>query len=328
MARPRAPRLPLGAHPRGRHLHPQQPALRHREAGLSISADRSCALFERAEGGEFGNPRVIGPTDDGAGTLGVFGPRFVTAPDGKEWLVFAFDDPRTNGEDNTEGDIWCAPFTPGESLAFGNFRRTPEGTIVADGLRMFPLATDRAGFQGNPHLAFLAGGGAVLLADDEFRTHDIYMAFQGPGEFPNGPWSPWVRLPPPVCLPVEEDGYETQPDFDGEYLYFRRNSVILRSRYLGGDPAASSSWEDPVQIVGPGANPAVGEMVVAGEPSFAWIRGDRWLSFIEAVSEAGGDVNPGVTAMKEPRGCFATGWRPFRSRAMADRRVLDPSRAA
>jgi hypothetical protein len=48
---------------------------------------------------------------------------------------------------------------------------------------------------------------------------------------------------------------------------------------------------------------------------------ERWLSFIEAVSEAGGDVNPGVAAMKEPRGCFATGWRPFRSRAMADRRV-------
>lgn len=259
-------------------------------------------LFERGADGEWGVPRVIGMDDGGAGVLAASGPGIATGPDGRRWLVFSFDDPTTRVADDTGADIWVAPFEPTGQTVLGRFARAEQGGVESSDLMAYPLSTDKAGHQSNPHLHLHADGSASLWVDDEGRTGDLFVCTLPAGQFPAGAWSAWKRLPRPVCLPGRGDTDESQPFFDGSRLFYRRGSSLYQTTYRGGDFALASNWTEPTVLARGTPGGTAGSVVSLSDPTVTVIDSRQWLYFGYQQVNPDGSVDTGIARAMGPEG--------------------------
>jgi hypothetical protein len=260
--------------------------------------------FRRQGDRGFRSPVRIGFDDDDNGNLGPYGPSIptgvpvtgVTTP-----FLFTFDTPVTSGEDNV---VHRADLPLGVPTLLGGFERDLSGTITASFDLTTVIGPTGPGRIGNPHLHV---GGPIALAslwsDDEGAAErDLFVAQLLSGDPASGTWSSKSPLPAPVC---EVGVAETQPFFDGSDLYYRRESMIMRSRYLGGDPANAGAWSAPAVLLAPAAGWPLGKVGIVGEPSVAVLPdGRRELYFIYGIRQADGsfDLGPGVAEMQHDVG--------------------------
>ena len=139
----------------------------------------------------------------------------------------------------------------------------------------------------------------VLFFDDENVRDDLFYAETDKGWL-DGQWGPEHKIPAPVSTP---DAEESQPFFDGETLYFRREMSLLKSRYKGGDMSSGAAWETPqVVLAGDARSSGAGEIIAAGEPTIATVGGQRELYFVFAERVADGSLNLDVGRVPQRSG--------------------------
>ena len=248
--------------------------------------------FKRMADGSFSEPFLIG-VDDGnyGGGFGPYGLGLQPINEIQSRIVFAWDDPLDAPD--TGFDIFTDVITHGEKNILGIYQRI--GGVPTQ-LNFSPIRLgfpDHSGVQGNPHLYSDANGLVksvwVDSENDSDNTNDLTAyILTDPNTFPSGPW---IKKSLPSKLDTPARG-ETQPFFNGKYLYYRGELELLRSEYLGGDFSLETSWSDPVVVIQP-ASIATGNLVAVGEPSIATQNGKTYLYFIYAI-DRGAEAATGV----------------------------------
>ncbi|MCW5942498.1 MAG: hypothetical protein KIS66_09720 [Fimbriimonadaceae bacterium] len=244
--------------------------------------------FRRQKDGSFGEPHLIGPQDDGDGSLGAFGPCIPTGPEGKGRFVLAFNDPATMGAEDTESDIYAFAFDPAKPTTFGRFHRAG-GQIRSEGWTGVRIGPDPKGHQGNPHLHTSKGGRLSLFVDNEaIAEKDLFVA-EGQGPVTSATWyAGWEPLPSPISEPNVE---EVQPFFDGKRLVARKDNTISAWDHLGGPFASASSWGPRQKWLVPGSDTKAGSLFVVGEPTVGRDARGEILSFVYGIMREDGSID-------------------------------------
>jgi hypothetical protein len=243
-------------------------------------------VFERGEGRVWNALGAFGPDDGGNGSLGTFGPGFVTGVADRS-IVFAFNDPRTNDEADTNADIYLYQWEPVSPGPLGRFFRENQ-SIEAEGFEPVLIGPDPAGHQGNPHLHVGANEMSLWVDDETKSEKDIYLATSPNPRPQDATWTGWMPLPAPIN---EADVEETQPFFDGSILVLRKGNRIVAFEYLGGSLTSADSWSRMQVWLTPSTRREPGVINVVGEPSLFTMRGRKHLGFVYGVAEADGTVN-------------------------------------
>lgn len=201
--------------------------------------------------------------------------------DGTRDAVYAFDDPRHEGEG---ARLYRTTLDPRADRALGTFALAgSQITLDASGAAS---VGDAAGpVQGNPHEYHPATGGVLLFSDDEEGRRDLFVNVAAGVA---GPWAGQQKLPAPISAP---DAQESQPFFDGHTLWFRRDLVVLASDWNGGALTDAASWTPPRTVLAPGSDTAAGNVVVVGEPSVATALATRELYFVYGRRTADGTLD-------------------------------------
>lgn len=266
--------------------------------------------LKRQPEGHFAEPFYVAFEDGGDAIANPFGLSFQVHGDGTATTLFAFNDPTdspsitgvdvdgdgvedvvdsgfdvftttiTLGQDNVLGQL-----LPGDrplQIVRGDFppRRVGFGDVGPDG---------SFGTQGNPHLFYTEAGEIhSVWTDDEYDadpvspSHDDHgdlSVYLLDGQWPEGPFTK-VALPDPV----NTDAEEIQPFFDGETLYFTRDTSVLAARFDGPltaeglrDPAR---WSTPAPILSKDTTLAPHHVIGLGEPTVGVYRGVTELYFV------------------------------------------------
>ena len=281
-------------------------ALRHNSALYGLDDDEAPIVapitmfygFRRQPDGSYAEPFYVAFDDAQDAIANPFG-LHVAPPN---IAVFAQQDGQTRG-----ADVFTMPVSLDASTTLGTYtpgNPPPRGTpFPATRLDFGDTGTSGTfGTQGNPMLATDSTGAVwAIFTDDEFDASnaeplddddaDGLTAFVHSGAaFPAGTWEK-VILPSIINDPSNA---ETQPFLDSDgYLYFRRESSLLRAHYAGARTAAAladeSSWSTPSLELAPAPTSNVGDVLVVGEPSVAVIDGKRVLFFVYGRVRAVGD---------------------------------------
>lgn len=247
------------------------------------------ALFalKRQADGTYAEPRLIGPQDDGDGSLGTFGPQVSTGSGQSPMLVVAFNEPTTDGVD-TGNDVYVLPWNDAALRPCGQFYREG-GQIRKRDFRPVRIGPSADGNQGNPHLHIEGNRTSLWVDDESLPEKDLYVS-TGTGPVTSAQWTAWAKVG------VSEPGVEEiQPFFNGRRLVARCDNRIVSWIYLGGDPAKRTSWGPMETWLTPSAKVAVGEIPFVGEPTVAKDERGEILSFVYATVRADGtiDLNAG-----------------------------------
>ena len=257
--------------------------------------------FRRLADGTFGDPRLIGPQDDGDGSLGAFGPMIPTGEGAAPgWMVLTFNDPRTNGPGDSESDVVLLPFQPNKPAPVGLFARE-NGQVVCGNWAPIRLGPDSLGHQGNSHLHIDRNHAASLWVDDETKPEKDLWVADGTGQLPNLKWTgTWLHLPPRLSGPESE---EIQPFFNGQFLVMRKDNGIKAFPYKGGPFTEDSSWGTMETWLQTSDIPAKGQVFVLGEPTVGHDRDGEILSFVYGVMRDDGtiDLNAGYVRARTAR---------------------------
>ncbi len=254
--------------------------------------------FRRQTDGSYAEPFYVAFDDAQDAIANPFGLHIVSP----NIAVFAQQDSETRGF-----DVFTMPISLDASTILGTYTpgSPPQRGTSFPSTRLDFGDTGTAGTfgtQGNPMLATDSTGAVwAIFTDDEFDAGnaeplddddaDGLTAFVHSGDpFPAGTWEK-------VILPsiINEPGVaETQPFLDDDgYLYFRRESSLLRAHYAGGATAAAladeASWSAPSLELDPAPTSGVGDILVVGEPSVAVVDGKRVLFFVYGRVRAVGD---------------------------------------
>lgn len=254
-------------------------------------------LFRRQADGSFGEPHPI-YWDGVNACITPYGPALIN--DGPDQLVmlYAFDTPSDGGDDDTHGDLFAVRLDPREGHALGS-THAEKGKLVDGASTSVLVGRSSKEHAANPEGWTRADGGHVLFFDDENVRDDLFYAATDKGWL-DGKWGPEHKIPAPVSTPNAE---ESQPFFDGETLYFRREMSLLKSRYKGGDMSSGAAWTTPeVVLAGDARSSGAGEIIAAGEPTIATVGGQRELYFVFAERVADGSMNLDVGRVPQRSG--------------------------
>jgi hypothetical protein len=251
--------------------------------------------FRRAGDGpgsfDFEDPHPI--FYDGAdGCVSAFGLSLLgTAADGATDAVWAFDSPLDSADDSG-GDLFAAHFALGGDVVLGRFESNAGVVTLAEHLGA-AVGDPAEGAQGNPWAWQRPGGGYAVFYDDESVRQELFVV-QTDGALGGGAWGAPAQLPDPISVAGRQ---ESQPFFDGETLYFRRDLTVYASAWNGGPFGDAASWSEPVAALGEDPTAAEpGAILGAGEPTiFASAQG-RELYFVFVQRSGGGtlDLDIGV----------------------------------
>ncbi|ACY15589.1 PD40 domain-containing protein [Haliangium ochraceum] len=202
-------------------------------------------------------------------------------------LLYAYDMPLDNGPGDSVSDIFAAEVTLGQDILLGRYVDEGSGVVERDVLGTL-LAGTRDGQQGNPHLWTRGSDDHVLFHDDEQTRHDILIV-EGSGPLQSASWGTATALPEAVNSAGED---ESQPFFDGETLWFRREQTLMAADFSGGSLTDASAWSSArVELEGTPLAPDTGAILAIGEPTVAELDGRRELYFIFAERVADGTFN-------------------------------------
>lgn len=235
----------------------------------------SLYAFHRDATGAFADPHPIyfAGID---GCVSAFGLQLL---DGAGDAIYAFDDPRHDGEG---ARLYRTTLDATRDQVLGTF------SLVGGQLQLDrPGSTsigDAAGVQGNPN-EYRMGNSVVVFSDDEQGRKDLFFN-TAPTE--TGTYAGQQLIPPPVSAPGVQ---ESQPFFDGHTLWFRRELVVLATDWNGGPMGSASSWSAPRTVLAPGSDAGAGAVVVVGEPSVATALARRELYFIYGRRLADGTLD-------------------------------------
>lgn len=241
--------------------------------------------FHRQADGSYAEPFVIGYGADGC--LGPYGFSFAGAPSGKEAdVLFANDDPLTQGAGDTAVDLYFTKVTLGEKNILAQYAWDGSKVAVTDVRPVRLPLPDLAGTQGNVNFV-----GGRLFWDDESAegpARELYFA-DVTGALPDGPISAAS-----VVGASRGNKEDIQPTFDGDALYWMGEGNIMYSiLQAGGDPAGDAAWTVPVPMLGPDAMGG-GEIIAVGEPTIAHVGPETWMYFVYIQKTAAGyDANVG-----------------------------------
>lgn len=243
-------------------------------------------LFRRQADGSFGDPHPI-YWDGVDGCITPYGPALVEAQADALVMLYAFDSPADSGDDDTHGDLFATRIDPRQGHALGA-THAQDGKLVDAGAGSVRVGRPSKDHAANPEGWTRPDGGHVLFFDDENVRDDLFFAETDKGWL-DGKWSAEHKIPAPVSTPKAE---ESQPFFDGEALYFRREMSMLRSHYKGGDMGSSAAWAEPETVLtGDARSSGAGEIIAVGEPTIASVGGRRELYFVFAERVADGSLN-------------------------------------
>jgi hypothetical protein len=239
--------------------------------------------FKRQDDGSFAEPFKVAFNDE-KGANGPYGLSFVMNGDGTAKLAFAWNN-YFDGLGDDKADIYQGTITLGEDNSLGDVVYSGEfySSITPS---VSPVGfSSHTGVQGNPHLHADDNGDIVSIwTDDEESSHDITLYTLSSGSYPDGSWTS-ASLP----SKINTGSSESQPFFDGEYLYINRETAVVRHKYLGGSFTDDASWSDEEVVVKSGES-GVGTIFGAGEPTVAEYNGKTLLYFVYVESRAEGEV--------------------------------------
>ncbi len=255
--------------------------------------------FKRQPNGAFAEPFLIDLAGND-GSITVTGPVLVPDAQGRDALLFCWEDPRIDKKLNADWDHWVAPLTLGKHNVFGRYTRPwptiKDWTPVLVGGKPLP------GRQGNPG-PYIGKTGRVeqIWYDDESlpeEKRDVMVRVLKPGgRFPEGPWQDPLVLPAPVNEP---NVGEIQPVFDGAEVTLRRGHEIVSIPFHGkgaGDLANPRAWGVARRdlVAEPQKFSWRGPIITLGEPSKAVRNGRTTLYFVYAIRGNDGllDMNVG-----------------------------------
>lgn len=246
----------------------------------------SLYVFARAADGSFGEPQPV-YWDGVDGCVTPYGPALFNEPDGSLSLLYAFDSPADGGKQDSHGDLFAVRLDPKAPRAVGR-TESRDGKLKDVDVQGHPLGRPSNAHAANPEAWRRPDGRVVVFYDDENVRDDLFYTESSAGLF-DGEWSEERKIPAPVSVPGTE---ESQPFFDGEALYFRRDRTLLRSRYLGGDMSREAAWATPERVLdGDRRARGAGEIVGVGEPTIAGTGAERQLYFLFAEQDADGSLN-------------------------------------
>lgn len=249
--------------------------------------------FHRMADDSYQAPFVIGFDDDGFPSS-PFGIDFVSAPaGGKAEVVFAYDDPITQGAADTQPDIYTTTLTLGAPNILGAYSHSSKGVAETGFLPTQLKLETLAGQQGNPCFR----NGRLWWDDETEMDKQLYYA-DATGTLPNATFSAKK-----VVGLSEKGKSEIQPFFDGvdgKSLYYNRDGHLVVSELIGDDPSLAAAWTPRTVIVGTGIQtPKTDAILGLGEPTVAHFDGQMWLYFVYVTKTSTGyDANAGRVRRK------------------------------
>ncbi len=240
--------------------------------------------FKRQQDGTFTQPFIVAVNDDKRAQLNPFGLSFRMNGGTSATAIFSFYDPYSPISNYTDGlDVVTVDLTLGVDNLIGDYTVYPQS--------FSPMVTvlKEANNQGNPHLYCDSSNNIKSIwTDAEFGDQFLYAYILTSGTLQSGSWTK-VQLPSVINNGLEA----TQPFFTGSELYFRRDSKILISKFLGTHDdiniANNANWSSVETILEATSSTTVGEIVTVGEPTIATINGKQYLYFVYGVVRASTD---------------------------------------
>ena len=246
----------------------------------------SLYLFRRQADGSFGDPHPL-YWNGVDGCITPYGPALINQGPKQVLLLYAFDSPSDSGDDDSHGDLFAARLDPREGHALGS-TKSQDGKLVDAMSGSVQVGGPSTQHSANPEGWTRPDGGHVVFYDDENVRDDLFYA-ETDQDWLDAKWGAEHKIPAPVSTPKAE---ESQPFFDGQVLYFRREMSMLMSRYKGGPMSRSAAWEEPeIVLAGDARSRGAGEIIAVGEPSIATYGGRRELYFVFAERVADGTLN-------------------------------------
>ena len=240
--------------------------------------------FHRQSDGSFAEPFVIA-WEGVDGCVSGFGPYLLQRA--ATTLVYAYDMPLDGGGNDSFSDLFAGEVTLGTDISLGRYINI-DGDISEVDVLGVPLAGTTVGQQGNPHVWERGVDDWVLFHDDERDRHDLFIV-QGSGNLLSATWGDAIALPAAVNSAGED---ESQPFFDGETLWFRREQTLMASTYSGGPLTDEASWTSArVELDGTPLAPEIGAILAIGEPTVAARGATDELYFIFAERASDGTLN-------------------------------------
>jgi len=245
--------------------------------------------FKRQNDGSFAEPFLVAFEDEGRAVQSPYGLSFQMTSSTTANVTFAWNNVLDQlGNDGV--DVYTGSVQMEQTNTLGNVSYSGDfpSTIVPNVVP--PSFTDHLGVQGNTHIDTNDDNEVIAIwVDDEVSTHDLTVYMLTAGTYPNGTWQ---KLNLPSKINTLED--ESQPFFDGDYLYLRRDNRIVAHEYLGLnrlDYDLDSAWGDEEIIMESGFNALNGEIIAVGEPTLARVGGKIYLYFVYGITRAQGMDN-------------------------------------
>ncbi len=246
--------------------------------------------FKKLSDGTFGNPFLISIIDEtNNDTMIQHGPH-IAAVEGKNLMVFNFNDPGLGG---TKNRVYAVTIAPGEKTILGRYysKGCPSFDKKDFLPELVPLEEPGGTLSINdPHVWADSGGPVKSIwawkqgDDKDDSTKKIYVYVLKSGTFP-GIESDWdtIELPAPINTGPTSD---MQPHFTGDRLYYYRDGANVVAQYKGGNYGDVASWGSPETLLESGFSGSIGEIIVVGEPTVCDYKGKKALYFVYGVVEA------------------------------------------
>lgn len=205
--------------------------------------------FRRQPDGSFAEPFSIAYDADGL-PAAPFGITFAQLAGSQATVLYAWNDFRTNGAEDTDNDLFHATFTLGSRVILGT---ATAGALDREPTRV-PFAT-HVGPAGNPGVA--PDG---VFFDAEGGDEDLHFVAGDPLGTP--------PLSAAVTVALSTAAGEYQPFFHAGRLYYARDFQEVRSAARGvGEVSLAATWtEDRVEL-GLDGTTELGRVLAIGEPS-------------------------------------------------------------